>query len=37
MNLSETDRNELVKYRLEKAKETLAEVPVLMENKFWIW
>ena len=35
MGLIETDRKELVKYRLEKAKNTFAEVPVLMENKFY--
>jgi len=35
MGLIDTDRKELVKYRLEKAKNTFAEVPVLMENKFY--
>ena len=35
MNLDEINRKELVKYRLERAKETLAEVPILMENKLY--
>jgi uncharacterized protein (UPF0332 family) len=35
MGLTEIDRKELVKYRLEKARKTLAEVPVQMENKFY--
>ena len=35
MSLNETDRKEIVKYRLEKARNTLAEVPVLMGNKFY--
>ena len=36
MSLNETDRNEIVKYRLEKARKTLAEVPFQMENKFYV-
>jgi len=35
MGLNETDRKELVKFRLEKAKETFAEIPVQIENKFY--
>jgi len=35
MTLKKTDREEVVKFRLEKAKNTLAEVPVLIENKFY--
>ena len=35
MRLNETDRKELVKYRLEMARTTLAEVPSHMENKFY--
>jgi len=35
MDLSETDRKELVKYRLERARDTLAEMPFLMENEFY--
>ncbi|MCL2028529.1 MAG: HEPN domain-containing protein [Bacteroidales bacterium] len=35
MGLTETDRKEVVKYRLERAKSTLAEVPFLMENEFY--
>ncbi len=29
------ERQELVEYRIRKAKETLMEVDVLIENKFW--
>ena len=29
------ERQELVEYRIQKAKETLMEVDVLIENKFW--
>jgi uncharacterized protein (UPF0332 family) len=36
MSLTEIDRQEVVKYRLEKAKDTFAQVPVLMENKFYV-
>jgi len=35
MGLNEGDRKELVKFRLEQAKETLAEIHVQMENKFY--
>jgi uncharacterized protein (UPF0332 family) len=35
MGLLEEDRNALVEYRMKKAKETFAEIPVLMENKLW--
>ena len=35
MSLQEQDRIELVKYRLEKANNTLAEVPVQLENQFY--
>jgi len=35
MSLKETERKAVVKYRMEKAAETLAEVPILIENKFY--
>lgn len=35
MNLKEEERKDVVKFRLEKANETLAEIPVLIENKFY--
>ena len=35
MGLKDTERKEVVKFRLEKARETLAEVPVQMENEFY--
>jgi len=35
MSLNEVERIEVVKYRLEKAYGTFAEIPVLMENKFY--
>jgi len=35
MGLKETERKDLVKFRLGKAKETFAEVPVQIENKFY--
>ena len=35
MILSEEDRKSLVEYRLKKAKETFAEISVLIENKLW--
>ncbi len=35
MGLNEIDRKEIVKFRLEKAKATFAEVPVQMDNKFY--
>ena len=36
MGLQETERKDLVKFRLDKAKETFAEIPVQFENKFYI-
>jgi len=35
MALKETDREAVVKFRIEKAKNTFAEVPVLIEKKFY--
>jgi uncharacterized protein (UPF0332 family) len=35
MSLKEEDRDNVVKFRLKKANDTLAEVPVLMEHKFY--
>ena len=35
MGLTEEDRKALVEYRLKKAKDTLAEIPILLENKLW--
>jgi len=35
MSLSEADRKAVVKFRLEKAKDTFAEISVLMANKFY--
>ena len=35
MGLTDDERNAIVKYRLERAKETLAEVPILFENKLY--
>jgi len=35
MSLTEKEREELIKFRLEKAKNTLAEVPIQLENKFY--
>ena len=35
MGLSEEERKSVVDYRLKKAKETLAEVSILIENKLW--
>jgi len=35
MGLSEEEKKSLVNYRLEKAKETFAEIPILIENKLW--
>ena len=35
MGLTEIERKEIVKFRLEKANETLAEIPVFIENKFY--
>ena len=36
MGLTEIDRDVLTKYRLEKAKNTFAQIPVLLENKFYV-
>ena len=35
MGLSDEERGSIVAYRLQKAKETFAEIPVLIENKLW--
>ena len=35
MTLQKENRNDLVKLRLEKANETFAEIPILIENKLW--
>ena len=35
MGLQEKEKQDLVKYRLEKANETLAEVPIQFENQFY--
>jgi len=35
MGLSDEERKSLVDYRLQKAKETFAEVLILIENKLW--
>ena len=35
MNLEETDRKNIVKYRLEKARNTFAEIPILIQNEFY--
>ena len=35
MGLKETERKDLVKYRLEKANATIAEIQVLLDNKFY--
>jgi len=35
MSLIEKDRDAIVKYRIEKAKDLFAQIPVLMENKFY--
>ena len=35
MSLTEKDRDAIVKYRLGKAKDLFAQIPVLMENKFY--
>ena len=35
MGLTEIERKEVVKFRLEKARDTFAEIPVQMENKFY--
>ncbi|MCF8361174.1 MAG: HEPN domain-containing protein [Prolixibacteraceae bacterium] len=33
--MNREDRSDLVKYRLSKAKNTLSEVDILMENRLW--
>ena len=35
MGLSEEERKSVIEYRLKKAKETFAEVLILIENKLW--
>jgi len=35
MGLAEEDKKTLVVYKLEKAKETIAEIPILIENGLW--
>jgi uncharacterized protein (UPF0332 family) len=35
MGLSEEERKAVVVYRLEKAKDTFAEIPILIENHLW--
>ena len=35
MSLEEIEKKELVKFRLEKANDTFAEISVLIENKFY--
>ena len=35
MGLAEKDKKTLITYKLEKAKETIAEIPILIENKLW--
>jgi uncharacterized protein (UPF0332 family) len=35
MGLSEEEREMVVDYRLKKAEETFAEIPILIENKLW--
>ena len=35
MGLSEEEKKSLVTYRLKKGKETLAELPILVENNLW--
>ena len=35
MGLTEDERKALIDYKLEKAKETFAEVPILIENELW--
>ena len=35
MSLTEKEREDVVKFRLEKANNTFAEIPVLIENKFY--
>jgi len=33
--MSPEERNEIVKYRIERAKETFNEVQLLIKNEFW--
>jgi len=35
MSLAEKDKKTLIAYKLEKAKETIAEIPILIENELW--
>jgi uncharacterized protein (UPF0332 family) len=35
MGLTEEERKEVVKFRLEKANDTLAEIPILIENNLY--
>jgi len=35
MGMSEEEKKSLVAYRLEKGKETFAEIPILIENNLW--
>ncbi|MDR2969044.1 MAG: HEPN domain-containing protein [Tannerellaceae bacterium] len=35
MSLEEQDRKEIVRFRMDKARATFAEVPVLMEHRFY--
>jgi len=35
MSLTETERKEVVKFNMDKANDTLAEIPVLIQHKFY--
>lgn len=35
MGLAEEERQSLVSYKLIKANETIAEIPILINNKLW--
>jgi len=35
MSLTDEEKKEIVKFRLEKANDTFLEIPVLIENKFY--
>ena len=35
MGLAEEERKSVIDYKLEKAKETIAEIPILIANKLW--
>jgi len=35
MGLTEEERKLLIGYKLEKAKDTIAEIPILIENQLW--